>query len=67
MDEAARNFDEAVAWLRSVEVLDDQARAELSVRLPWVPKSAQDQFFALVKPVTTTAQVRGREWGGYAA
>jgi hypothetical protein len=63
MDEAARNFDEAVAWLRGVEVLDDQARAELSVRLPWVPKSAQDGFYALVKPAEVAAAPAPSRWG----
>lgn len=49
MDEAGRALDAAILWLRTVSSLDDDNRAQLAERLPWLPRGAQDAFFALTK------------------
>ena len=50
MDETARKFDEALAWLRAQDALTDDVRAAFTEKLPWVPRSAQDSLWVAVRP-----------------
>jgi len=50
MDETARKFEEAMAWLREQDALTDDVRAQFAEMLPWLPKSAQDGLWRLAHP-----------------
>ena len=57
MDETARKFEEAMAWLREQDALTDDVRAQFAEMLPWLPKSAQDGLWRLAHPATGTGSL----------
>ena len=63
MDETARKFEEAMAWLREQEALTDDVRAQFAEMLPWLPKSAQDGLWKLTRspsvPASFAAPISG--------